>query len=370
MGFIAGICLLLVEFGVFRSGLYFQVVEPNSYCGQVVNVLRGARVFQDEAGEAERVLVLGDSRMAEGFSSRLSDELGPRDLRWFNASVAGSTPRVWSYLLETMRRQGIRFDFVVVSVQSLAGRATEYGIADRVLDGQFMPPILPLPETLDFARSFPSSPLRWKMLFQGLVSSYALRNDVIHLLSNPAKRLDVAARTREAFRSHYAYSGRSGNLVGKVWVAEGRPAFSSEITAGGRWEFESQCKLYSEEVRPEDRTYQREWIGRLERSCRAAGATLVVALTPRGPLGECYDPENRVDGHACLGLAPDTVILPAGAFSGLEKPEYFFDHFHMNSDGRREFSTLLLKYVSGIAAVPSTTGESASTAGIDQGERD
>ena len=106
--------------------------------------------------------------------------------------------------------------------------------------------------------------------------------------------------------------------------------------------------IYTEEIRPAELAYQRRWIGRIEELCRETGSTLVVLRTPRGPLGELYDPEKNVDPHARLMLSPETIVLPAEAFGGLEKPEYFFDHLHMNARGRGEFSTDLLRYVSEI----------------------
>jgi len=357
--FFAALLLVATEAGIFRSGLYFRVVEPNSYCGQVLTVLRGARDFDREAGKAGKILVLGDSRMAEGFSAKHCDEAGQPGLRWFNAAVSGATPRVWSYLLERMLRQGVRFDLVVVPLQSLAGRATEYGIADRTLDGQFMPPLLSLPQAPEFAWSFETPKLRREMLVQGFLSSFALKRDVLHLMSNPSKRLGRVDRARDAYKSHYAYTGRPEDLTGKIRVSGEEASFSEDMPRDERQNYEAWRKIYNDEVRPDELAYQRRWVGRIEEICREAGAELLVLRSPRGPLGELYDSEDEVDPHERLRLSPETIVLEAEAFSGLEKPEYFFDHLHMNARGREEFSAALLRYVSGIRdLVPNVSRES------------
>jgi len=54
-----------------------------------------------------------------------------------------------------------------------------------------------------------------------------------------------------------------------------------------------------------------------------------------------------VDAHKQLGLSDETTVLPADTFSGLEKPEYFFDHLHMNGRGREKFSHLIYDFVAG-----------------------
>ena len=344
----AVVCLLAIEAGFFGIGFYFQFSEPASYCGQVVAVLRNARAFEQDAGKSRRVLVLGDSRMGEGFSAKLCDDLGQSDPRWFNASVPGSTPRVWSYLLDTLLRQGNRFDVVVLPLQSLSGRTSEFFMADRKLDGQFMPPILPYSEVSTFAGSFDSPDLQKEMLLRGYLRSYAMQSDLLRLIEHPRRRMRDVARVREAFASHYAYTGREEDLSGKVWVTDGKIQFSPQIPESEHHNFAAMPEAFSEEVITKELIYQRYWIGRIEDSCRGAGARLVVLLAPRGPLGEIYQPEDGIDAFSRLGLSQDSVVLPAPAFSSLERPECFFDHLHMNALGRKDFSTILWKFVSDV----------------------
>ena len=352
----AAACLLLIEAGVIGSGLFLQFSEPASYCGQVVAMLRNAKAFEQDSGEARRVLVLGDSRMGEGFSAKLCDELGQSDPRWFNASVPGSTPRVWSYMLDTLLRQGNRFDLVVLPLQSLTGRTSEFFMADRKLDGQFMPPLLPLSCVREFAYSFDAPGLQREMMLRGFLRSYALQSDILRLIEHPRRRMRDVAKVREAYKSHYAYLGRDENLSGKIGVKDGTVIFSSEIPQTDHNLYVAMPDALSPESLEKELAYQRRWVGRIEDSCHAGGAKLVVLLAPRGPLGEIYDSEEEVDAPSRLGLSPETAVLPASAFAALERPECYFDHLHMNALGRREFSTMLWQFVTGILDEETTEG--------------
>jgi len=65
---------LCVDGAIFHSGLYVSILAPNSYAGRIAEITK-AEEQRDSSGLKE-VLVLGDSRIAEGFSSTLADELG------------------------------------------------------------------------------------------------------------------------------------------------------------------------------------------------------------------------------------------------------------------------------------------------------
>jgi len=338
---------LVIEAGLFGTGIFLQISQPASYCGQVVAVLRNAANFQEESGDAQRVLVLGDSRMGEGFSARICDELGGGRRLWFNASVPGSTPRVWSYLLEELLRQGNDYDLVVLPLQSLKARTSERYMADRELDGQFMPPLLPYSRVYEYSTTFDKEPLRRKMLVRGFLRSFALRKDIWGFLLHPLRRLKDVAKGRAAYKSHYHYQGREEDLTDKVTLAGNNAVFAPEVPQAEQNQFVLLPEGPTEEIREKEAAYQRKWVKGIERSCLDSGAGLIIFLAPRGPLGAVYESEVEVDAHKQLGLSDETTVLPADTFSGLEKPEYFFDHLHMNGRGREKFSHLIYDFVAG-----------------------
>ena len=77
---------LIGEFILFRSGFYTRYLEPESSTGSF------ERTFKLEKNRAptrkKEVLVVGSSRLAEGFSSKISDHYKPEDgYRFFNCVV-------------------------------------------------------------------------------------------------------------------------------------------------------------------------------------------------------------------------------------------------------------------------------------------
>src|SRR5215831_5617777 len=71
LGIAAFIC---VDGAIFHSGLYVSILAPSSYAGRVVRMTQAEK--ERAPSGLKEVLVLGDSRIAEGFSPTLANELG------------------------------------------------------------------------------------------------------------------------------------------------------------------------------------------------------------------------------------------------------------------------------------------------------
>ena len=74
--------------------------------------------------------------------------------------------------------------------------------------------------------------------------------------------------------------------------------------------------------------------------------TVGVFLIPRGPYHAALNKPAEAEGSlkilerkGMISLVDTAVSLP------LEKPEFFFDHLHMNATGRAEFSRNLAKAI-------------------------
>ena len=81
---------LLVGTALFRSGFYYRyVASPDSTAGEAERALQV--IAQRYVPGARNVLVLGDSRTAEGFSSRVANQSAP-GINFIEAGMAGTTP--------------------------------------------------------------------------------------------------------------------------------------------------------------------------------------------------------------------------------------------------------------------------------------
>lgn len=329
-----GVVLFLVFDGlVFRSGWYARWAEPDSYFGRYRQLIEGI-----EELEAERaVFVLGDSRIAEGLSARIASEaLGQRVI---NGSIPGSSPRVWSYLLRDLDPDRDRFALIVVPVLDYDGVSAEADPAARTLDLQYLAPRTPLRELPALVASFPDFAGRYAALRAGLLHGYALRRDVRGFLDNTSKRTKQVARAEAGgLAALDDYQGRSEDLLD--WPVD----WAAGVLLGDFDSF-NLTKLLARQPRepygPQEDD-RRRWFGELVERYRGTGTRLVFLRVPRGPITRVWS-AGAVADSAVRSLAREehVVLLPEDAFSGLERPENYFDAIHLNARGRRLFSAQL-----------------------------
>ena len=139
----------LIDGAIFRSGWYFRRVAPLSSLGQMAIAIDDIRHIP--TGK-HAVLVIGDSRAGEGFSMPTADRAASAmDLAYvfYNAAVAGTTPRVWYYLLRQIDNPGERLAAVAVMVTSYHDDEPE-DLAERPSDIAFVHPLLTLTDLTDF----------------------------------------------------------------------------------------------------------------------------------------------------------------------------------------------------------------------------
>ena len=303
----AGLCVLFaLDAALFRSDYYVKNLEPDSYAGQVERMLR-------TAGN-QSIAVMGDSRIAEGFSARIADQRQPA-LRFLSAAVPGSTPRCWYYLLRDLDPAATRFKTIVLPVDTYEDEDGNWDWADRSLDLNILAARLRLGDTLTFTTSFHSSEMRWSALLVCLLKGVLLREDLQAFLAHPAARLDKAALFRvNGTQWAYDYQGNSKDLTGAVLSVPARPDLKTGLHAA----------------------YRREWFGRIIGRYKGTGTSIVFLRLPRGPVS----PPVSASGSSIRELA-GVSVLPENLFDPLEKPEYFFDALHLNARGRQRFSTEL-----------------------------
>jgi hypothetical protein len=88
---------------------------------------------------------------------------------------------------------------------------------------------------------------------------------------------------------------------------------------------------------------QRDWIPRILNRYSKSGTAIVLTPVPRGPFAEL--PAFSVAQRAPLPevTRQRTVFsLPEQTFDFLEKPDYYFDAFHLNAKGRQRFTEKLV----------------------------
>lgn len=337
---------------LFRSGLYYRWIEPRSTAGTTRSALQVVeRTY--EPGR-RNVLVLGNSRIGEGFSSALADEAAAGSgLHFVNAAIPGTDPRVWYYLLRQVDPQAERFAAVVVTVPYDAG-ALAAAPADYPLDVAYLAPLLRLQDLLDFPASFDAAGMVQRARRAIVFPAQPMHEDIAALLAAPLQRLrDVRAWRRHHVGDVLHYGGRAEALP----ELELDPATRLPLDWQGR-EAELKPKLAdyfaalssppkpSAQARQSSDRYYRQWLGRIARPYRAHGVPVIVTEVPRGPFHGAQaarpTPTGAVAELAAAGLLK---VLPGDSFVDLEQPRYFFDALHMNRAGRERFSPRLAQLV-------------------------
>ncbi len=308
--------LFALDAALFRTPYYRRILEPESYAGQVERLIG--------TGGNQSIAVLGDSRIAEGFSARVADGQQP-GWRFLNAAVPGSTPRCWYYLLRDLDPQVGRFKKIVLPVDSYEDEDGPWEWADRTLDVNILAARLRLEDTLSFAASFHSAEARWNALLVCLLKGLALREDLQAFLAHPASRLDKAALYRASGAEWtYNYDGNPKNLVG------------STLPDPSRRQPSPQTGLYG--------AYRRAWFGRILSRYKDSGTAIVFLRLPRGPV---VPPVGHAGPGSSIRGFTGVTVLPESLFNALEAPEYFFDELHLNARGRQLFSTQLAGVLAG-----------------------
>jgi hypothetical protein len=88
---------------------------------------------------------------------------------------------------------------------------------------------------------------------------------------------------------------------------------------------------------------QRDWIPRILNLYSKSSTAIVLTPVPRGPFVDLPAFSKAYDSVLPGVITQRTTFsVPEQTFEFLEKPEYYFDAFHLNSKGRQQFTQTLV----------------------------
>jgi hypothetical protein len=339
LGIAAFVC---VDGAIFHSGLYVSILAPSSYAGRVVRMTQAEK--QRAPSGLKEVLVLGDSRIAEGFSATLANELGSAaGVKFVSLAEPAASANTWYYMVREVDPTGQRYSAIIVPY----GLGYEPNNADP-LRISMTAPLLRYGDGFHFASGFQ----RWSGRFRAFVASIlrgsAYQDDVVDLLAHPIARIK---NVRQADRTHSAseYKGRDYDLVGTSYDAStGQVTFAPKLTEAQRLAFRKSLIKPSQSDTEYSLKLQRDWIPRIMNRFSHSPTAIVLTPLPRGPFlelgGFSKGYESVLPGSV---IQRTTFSLPGHAFEFLEKPEYYFDAFHLNAKGRQKFTETLVSELLG-----------------------
>ena len=180
LGIVAFIC---VDGAVFHSGLYVSILAPSSYAGRIWRITQPEK--ERAPSDLKEVLVLGDSRIAEGFSATLANELGsPAGLKFVSLAEPAASANTWYYMVREVDPTARRYAAIVIPY----GIGYEPNSADP-LRISMTAPLLRYGDCFHFASGFQRSSGRFRAFIACILRGSAYQDDVVDLLSHPVARI-------------------------------------------------------------------------------------------------------------------------------------------------------------------------------------
>lgn len=334
LGIAAFIC---VDGAIFHTGLYVALLAPNSYAGRIARI---TRVEKDRAPSGlKEVLVLGDSRIAEGFSDAVANELGSSaGLKFVSLAEPAASANTWYYMVREVDPTARRYAAIIIPY----GIGYEPSSADS-LRISMTAPLLRYADCFNFASGFQRWSGRFRAFIACILRGSAYQDDVVDLLSHPVDRMR-SVREADKMHSRSEYKGRDYDLVGTSYDATtGQVTFAPKLTEAQRLAFRKSLIQPSQSDTEYSLKLQRDWIPRIMNRYSRSSTAIVLTPVPRGPFLELAGFSGAHESVLPISVIQKaTFSLPEHAFDFLEKPEYYFDAFHLNAKGRQKFTQTLV----------------------------
>jgi hypothetical protein len=336
---------------LFRTGVYFRYLEPESTAGTTTNNL--SLFDHDYRNDAKNVLVIGDSRVGEGFSPSAANKVGRiHGVNFVRIGMPSSTPRVWNYFLKRVDRESQPLAAVVLMTTSLRDGDYIENMNDRVLDISYTMPLLRLADIPEFVWSFHGHDARMRALLAVALPGLAMQTDLHAFLASPVTRVEKARLWKRYYPEWMnGYLGRTERIPDVAPSALSAPSFDPSLVPPDVAKPLSEYLRNMRAPRPphlteEMKEYRSLWYGRIAERYRSRNVPVFVYQMPRGPFHKELVGDQPAEG-ALLELegAHKLVLVDSVPFVDLEQPQYFFDFLHLNAVGRLAFSQRLAEIV-------------------------
>jgi hypothetical protein len=338
----------------FRTGIYTRYLSPQSSTGSFELNLRIEKSRRLE--RPRRALVFGDSQMAEGFSAQIANAATLEDgIDFANAASPGATMRTSYFLVRDLDSTATRYNVILIGLRDYAD-INEEDKSDRATDLNWVIVRLRLSDTRSFARSFDDPALVRRALFGGLFNGTVLRADIRDFLRHPRARVAEARQyDLHGMEWHDGYGGNGASLAGlSMNVANGEIQYPPGLAPAIRESVASRLRSPGSSAGGLETAYRKHWLLPIIDRYRRSGAKIIIYRMPQRPLPVAdkfpIGPDAFINTARKLS---GVIVLDEHLFDSLERPENFFDGVHLNSVGRKEFSTELARAVAGVLGTGS-----------------
>lgn len=341
VAFYAGLLLVAANVLLFAAPLYRHSLDPSSSTGRF-EATRNA-LTQFRANRHTDVLVVGDSRIYSGLDPAAASAASGGKLRFLNAGVPGTTPRVWYYFLNAIDPASKRFRAIVIPVDADSDDDSAIGSVDgdeRQPDLRFIVFTVSPAQIPKLAMSFPGVQMQMTTAIDLLLRGPILRQDVQAYYADPEERLAELSEASTTTFDPLTWHPRRETLRGmRVDFTHNTIRYPPSVGADERSAMPVQV-LQVPHASPSYAAYRQEWIYPIAERYAAAGTPVVIVRVPTRPAHRhATDPfTGTLRALAQAGMAYTVAPQP---YLALETPALFADHDHLDRAGSLRFSRLL-----------------------------
>ena len=345
------LAFLIAEGAIFRLGWYNKYLEPNSSAGMVESYLFW--LTRSRPVRVPQVMLVGDSRIAEGFSAPVAEKAAGNRIQFWNFGIGGTTPRVWYYMLRDADPTRRRFAAIVMALDHYADEDHWDSMPNRLIDLNFVIGRLRLTDCWDFASSMKTAEYRGKALSGCLFKGITLRRDAQELLLHVSDRVKRSKDWRNNGPIYInGYGGREESLQGLSADFTHRTInYPPGLPQLGKDTIHDMVMAPPAPQRGDTTRYRELWLNRIIDMYKDSPTKLIFLELPRAPLPKPESPQPATWLHSVLAR-PHVSALPRSTFRDLERPEDFFDGLHLNKVGRRLFSERIAAQVPPVIGIP------------------
>ncbi len=331
---------LLLEAGLFRTGLYQTFLAPDSYAGNFEFVVEAERTRP--VSHPRQVLTIGDSRMAfRAWHANARQS----ELTFGNAGIASSTPRVWHYTLKAIDPAHDRYEAILFLVEDYDDEDVAEDLSRRLLDVQLMVARIGLADIPELLFSYPQWAEQREVLRKVVFKGFTYQRDLQEFLKNPRQRLAGREFKRQQWaRVLGSYQGEDRTLAGlHIDWQTNKATYPESLSEQERRLIDDVLLRPAEPQTGRMGAYRREWFGRILQRYHGSRTRLLFARVPRGPIPR---PASLVQKKsAVLRQLPGVTLLDENLLNELEHPDFFIDPLHLNAEGCRRLTDILTRAV-------------------------
>jgi hypothetical protein len=348
--------LFLIDAAIFRTRLYSPFLEPDATAGYL-EMICYIEANRSPAG-GKQVIAFGDSRLA--LTPELANQVSAsRGYEFTNVGVAGSSPRIWYYMLRDLDPAARRYAVVLLPVDDYDDEDRSQQPADEIADLHYAIARLRLADVLEFSFSFPSWQRKWQALRGTLFKGVVYQADLHAFLLDPSDRRSRVTQSRRhaaAWRRDFLppTSDMTGLAVDwAAWKIAFPPGTPPELR-------ESMRSVLMRPVDPQTgrlAEYRRKWFGKIMELYRGTATRVVFYRLPRAPIPRPDSLVRKLSGSIReFRSRPNVILLDERTFDPLERPEFFQDALHLNREGVARFSKLMAeRLLEALAAPPQAS---------------